>query len=546
VRKTKRRRINADREVPEGITQLIIDEILALPGDDFKTRHLKSEFLKKFVSDDTDPPELRRSRAIEKWLATEERNAETNDRLINHDPEFQILPGVESVTFFDFARRVVQGILGDTVPEAAFDGPFSGGASTSRPRTSSRAAGKYLGKADVTDGALTMIEPLLAYNRGWVPYWLGASDALSALNGWSADWTPYQFDTIGEANPLSLNVVPGNVLFTVPKSTDIDRCACKEPDINMFLQKGVGKVMRRRLLRVGIDLSDQSRNRYLAKLGSEDGTLCTVDLSSASDSVTLSLVELLLPEMWFHHLMALRSRTTNIDGVEHVNEMFSSMGNGFTFELQTVIYYSLARAVSYFNGERGIVSVYGDDIIAPSRIYRDLEFVLSFCGFKVNPDKSFWEGPFRESCGGHYVNGLDVTPFYVRGPVRRLSDLINICNQLRKWSETDISINDVDIWPLWSFLSSFVPKRFWGGRRDATRYQLYSPGHSDRVLHPIVQKKSAGVGGYLFWLSVCSNRTSPGEPIETSYSSTVDPLVCETRRARRTVTGNMPLFLEEL
>ena len=200
----------------------------------------------------------------------------------------------------------------------------------------------------------------------------------------------------------SLSEVKGNVLFTVPKKTDIDRCACKEPDINMFLQKGVGNHIRSRLRKHAINLNDQSRNRRLAQEGSVAlGQLATIDLSSASDSISIEVVRLLLPNEWFEYLNDIRSHFTEIDGENHRLEMFSSMGNGFTFELESLIFFVLCRAVQYFTGTPGVLSVYGDDIVLPSEIFYDAEFVLRKFGFSVNSDKSFHTGPFRESCGGH-------------------------------------------------------------------------------------------------------------------------------------------------
>jgi len=171
-------------------------------------------------------------------------------------------------------------------------------------------ANKYVGRADVTEGAYSYF--LTAYCES---------------EGWSSN------------KCLSVNVVTSNVMFTVPKNSQIDRCACKEPDGNMFMQKAVGDHIRSRLKqRCGIDLNDQSRNRSLAQQGAITGALATIDLSAASDSLTTGLCELLLPDLWFSLLMALRSPSTSIDGVLHVNEMMSSMGNGFTFEVESLLF----------------------------------------------------------------------------------------------------------------------------------------------------------------------------------------------------------------
>jgi hypothetical protein len=56
------------------------------------------------------------------------------------------------------------------------------------------------------------------------------------------------------------------------------------------------------------------------------------------------------------------------------------------------------------------VRVYGDDIIVPTDFAVPVAEELEAFGLKVNFDKSFWTGKFRESCGGDYYDGVDVTP----------------------------------------------------------------------------------------------------------------------------------------
>jgi hypothetical protein len=86
-------------------------------------------------------------------------------------------------------------------------------------------------------------------------------------------------------------MVSGNNVDWVPKNYKTDRTIAIEPDWNMFLQKGLGGLLRRRLRRVGQDLNDQSTNRFCAAVGSIDGSLATLDMSMASDTVAYRLVE---------------------------------------------------------------------------------------------------------------------------------------------------------------------------------------------------------------------------------------------------------------
>jgi len=446
-----------------------------------KTDYLKSEILSKFVSDETDPPAVRRTRAIFKWLCTERENEATNERLLMTPDEYNILPRVSFGSFVEVCRDIISGIIGDTVPEEALIGSFSGGASTSRNRTKSHPARKYLGQADVTSRCLAIWEEFVS----------------PQVVGW-----------LGEGARLRTNVVPGNVLFTVPKKTDIDRCACKEPDLNMFVQKGIGKHFRACLRRTGINLNDQSINRSLAREGSLSGRLATLDLSSASDSVSSGLVELLLPECWYTFLDAVRCQVTIIDGEEHRNHMFSSMGNGFTFELESLLFLALARTTAFFTKTRGVVSVYGDDIICPTDLAAPLEKVLTYMGFQLNADKSFSSGPFRESCGGHYWNGLDITPFYVREPIKYLDQLIDIANKLRQWATVEgLSVLDFEVEGIWFWLKSFVPSQLWGGWDTSFKYQLVSDDDPDCRLQPVSDSSSTGEGGFYHWLNATWDRS---------------------------------------
>jgi hypothetical protein len=465
-------------DLPVDLTPQLVSLIQALPSS-VKADYLKAQIQAKYVSPETASADLRRSRAIEKWLSVERDNEVTNQRLLDTHEEYNILPRVTFGDFTEFCRDLVCDIIGETPPISALIGRFSGGASTSRQRTYSHPASKYLGEAHVTPRCLD----IFALVEDEMPGWLGAKGT-------------------------TLRVVPGNVLFTVPKKTEIDRCACKEPDINMFLQKGIGRHFRMALRSHGVNLNDQSVNNRLAREGSVTGSLATLDLSSASDSVTYELVAQLLPLTWFTLLDSTRCQVTVIDGEEHRNEMFSSMGNGFTFELESLLFYVLGRAVAYFTRTPGKISVYGDDIICPTGMSHDLIWVLKYFGFSTNIEKSFTEGPFRESCGGHFHNGSDITPFYIKKPVDTLIDLIHVANQLRKWAYVeDLAILDPDVYPIWSWLKNQVPDVLWGGVDTAFKYQLVSPDVPSYRIREDTKKKSNGAGGYYHWLNATWDRT---------------------------------------
>lgn len=225
------------------------------------------------------------------------------------------------------------------------------------------------------------------------------------------------------------NVVPGNRQTCVPKDAFTDRIIACEPTMNIYVQKGLGAVLRHRMKNYGIDLDDQSINQRLARDGSVDGSLSTLDLSSASDSVSYELVKACLPPRWFAALDGSRSACTLVDGTWRLNEKFSAMGCGFTFELESLLFHALCVAAG-----ASFVSVYGDDIIVDTQSTDEVVRALVYAGFIVNEDKSFASGPFRESCGKHYFLGRDVTPPYQKELVNACESVYyRACNRFLRW-----------------------------------------------------------------------------------------------------------------
>jgi hypothetical protein len=105
--------------------------------------------------------------------------------------------------------------------------------------------------------------------------------------------------------------------------------------------------------------------------------------------------------------------------------MFSSMGNGATFCLETLIF----AAACYAVGSRRF-RVYGDDVIIEPECYDEYLRLTRFLGFSINHDKTFRDGPFRESCGLDVWNGVDVTPVYIRGLDNRKAVKCHLINSL--------------------------------------------------------------------------------------------------------------------
>lgn len=238
---------------------------------------------------------------------------------------------------------------------------------------------------------------------------------------------------------FQVKVVPGSKLSSVPKDRTKNRTTCTEPILNMFYQLGVKtqieSVLRDRFL---IDLSTQPDiNQRLARIGSLDDGLATIDMKDASDSISVELCRELLPPAIFRLLMYIRSPRTHC-GNELIDlAMISTMGNGFTFALMTFIFAALVRSVYNCAGVRARngenFGVFGDDIIILKEHAQTLIDALTRSGLTVNEDKSFLEGPFRESCGGDFYLGHNVRGVYIKR-MNHETHVYSAFNRLHFWA----------------------------------------------------------------------------------------------------------------
>jgi len=397
----------------------------------FRDDYLACELMSKFDSFElgVDRAQL----AFDKFLSAEEQCRRTNvdwsERYVSglttpYTPE----------SFLWTARVKIASMLGPfDWDEASARFGFGPGASTSLGRDRGDAYFKF----GVVRPHTTKANSLLALaavksSPGWFNHLLGTRSRDDFLN----------LPTMKQVEEL-FEIVRGNKVTTVPKSAKIDRVIAIEPDLNMYVQKGIGSVLRSRLKRVGVNLDDQTWNQQLAHLASSTGEYATIDLSSASDTVSLRLVEELLPPDWFEAIKQSRSsQGTMPDGSVISYQKVSSMGNGFTFELESLIFWALCSSViSLLRPARRRLAIYGDDIIVSTEICHTVLWLLRWWGFTPNTAKTHVSGPFRESCGKHYFNGIDVTPFYIRRDVDSSSRLISTANAIRRWARTPFGLD---------------------------------------------------------------------------------------------------------
>lgn len=246
-----------------------------------------------------------------------------------------------------------------------------------------------------------------------------------------------------------IELVEHGQLTLVPKSYASKRVVVTEPSCNVYFQLGLGDVIVDVLRkRAGLDIStQQNHNAELARRGSIDGSYSTMDLRQCSDYIALGLAKYMFPKSLYQWVSKLRTPSVSRLGEITSLGMVSTMGCGFTFPLQTVLLSSLLLGayktldipiIRPTKGDPGNYGVYGDDIVVAQKAYNLLSRVITTLGLIVNNDKSFCDGPFRESCGSDWYAGRDVRGVYIRkyGDISTLNlqDFYSIFNRLAIWS----------------------------------------------------------------------------------------------------------------
>lgn len=326
----------------------------------------------------------RKAAAITKWWGAEASCRATNDILDSYSRgDFLFPPDVDRV--INKARSIIAYILDDgsqsgirySLDDLTRNLRFGPGSSSAAKGSKATISNKMLSRFDVTSDLLPFVKSLLGDE------WFGL---------------------------IRLKPLNHNTVSFVPKNSKTDRPISVEPHCNILVQLGIGATLRK-LLRKVMDLDHQkAMNRLAVGRAQKDG-LVTIDLSSASDTVAFNLVRELLPVDWFALLCLARTPLSYQENGDQIHlSKFSSMGNGFTFELETLIFYALARASGSESPE-----VFGDDIICENDVAPLLLKTLNCLGFVVNEKKTFLAGKFFESCGRDVWDGRDVRPYYLKG-----------------------------------------------------------------------------------------------------------------------------------
>jgi len=221
-------------------------------------------------------------------------------------------------------------------------------------------------------------------------------------------------------------------IIAVPKTALKPRLIAAEPVANMFWQQAlkgfIESAFRDSWIYRSIKIDDQTVSQRRAQEGSTNLRLATIDLSKASDFVTLDHVGTLFhhDSQLLSHLLTARTEVAHVPNFGNIRiRKFASMGSAVCFPVESVVFLVAMIATILRQTNRAAtsaaikevsqeVTVYGDDIILPTQYFVGALEDLRTLGFIPNPNKSFANSKFRESCGVEYYDGTDVKPVYVR------------------------------------------------------------------------------------------------------------------------------------
>jgi len=116
--------------------------------------------------------------------------------------------------------------------------------------------------------------------------------------------------------------------------------------------------------------------------------------------------------------------TLGPDDNYYIINKVSSMGNGFTFDLMTLVLTALTRSFDHSS------TVFGDDIIVENQYAEEVIENLQIAGFIVNLNKTNIRSDYRESCGANYLDGVGYITSFDFKWVTNLQELIVTCNKV--------------------------------------------------------------------------------------------------------------------
>lgn len=437
---------------------------------------------------------------------------------IYEEPDVAAIEGIRQITYF-FKKlqvtctptRVARALVEFSSMEQVFEEPVAPGDITYFRNVSRVMWSRVIGGENLLDNAIPKHGPGATAER------LSGNSKFLAVN-WHERLEPYfpllDFAFVNTDARFSeefeaLKLVPPDEeqpvrVIPVPKTLKTPRIIAIEPVCMQYTQQALAEGLIQALkscwLTAGhVNFTDQTINQRLAMKSSKDGSSATIDLSSASDRVPYSLaISMFDSNPDFQGAVdACRSKKAQMpDGSIIELLKFASMGSALCFPVEAMYFYTLCVMArlrlhnlpvtepNIYKMSRSVY-VYGDDIIVPTD---EVDFIIEtlqkfYC--KVNSDKSYWTGKFRESCGVEAYDGEEVTPTYLRQlpPDNKRSP-----SRLISWLATSNLLYLKGYWQTSSALLKRVEK-------------IIGP-------LPIVGKRCEGLGKFSFQAYVSSERIS--------------------------------------
>ena len=341
---------------------------------------------------------------------------------------------------------------------------------------------------------------------------------------------------------LDSDIVPGNIYGSVPKNAKTNRAIAKPVHMMSGGQLAIGGIIRDKLMDAGIDLRNLWKvNQLYAQYGSNglhtDGyQYVTVDVTTASSTIAFETIFDLLPRSWALLLDRWREHRTVYGDYIHHNHKFSSMGNGFTFELESLVFYALAKAAQMEAGVYDAVCTsFGDDIITTKCSYDLLVEVFGYYGLTVNPNKSFTNGYFRESCGADYWGNTRINPPYLKELLKNEVSVVKLANRIRDYSArvNDYIYCDVSFRSVWHCLIDLLGSN--------TQYTFGSKHYGDSVVW--CDSTDRRLQRPLFWRSQFFTKTTAEIPCkrrQNRFDNTLGAWAFSDPANRRAASATVP------
>lgn len=282
-----------------------------------------------------------------------------------------------------------------------------------------------------TSGTPDLEHPVMVKLRQWVHDLLGQAPSWDEIQGFSgsgatADRRNASSRWVFDSRPISIpaafysynphddvhyhsDIISTARASAVPKNRKGARIVASEPSASMYAQLGVMDAMDKRLRLLGVRVPLHNADIHRAFMIRNWRELATLDLSDASDYISVDAANYLLPADWADLCNACRSQAVRLpDGTVHRLATYAPMGNGFCFRLLSIVCAGILAVTC-----RKRWSDFGDDMICHRAEVPFVKMGLDAAGLVLNEAKSCYSD-YLETCGIEIYKGYNITPFKIK------------------------------------------------------------------------------------------------------------------------------------